>query len=282
MGYRKSLLRTHPLIAFKTYAIAPLLDLVLLRGTSGIFYDTVGPGAVRNEISDRFEGYCADLIRAMLPDVVVERSFKYRAGKHLVDAPDILLFKDEALSVVLECKATRMSYDARFGEDPLIGDSQGYEQIAKGVFQIWQFVSRKRRGLLPHIRFAEGVRGVVLTLDTWLSHGAVLREDILGLARRLCSQKDCEIAEIDQIPITFVPIDDLENTLAIATAASFFDAVRAATEPTYRGYMLETVHNAIAPDQTEQRDYPFVDRVGDVYPWWGPLKERAEEQRVIR
>lgn len=280
VGYRKSLLRTHPLIAIGDRAFAPLVDLVLLRGTSGIFYDTVGPGAARNEISDRFEQYCVELIKATLPEIDATRSFEYKAGnKRLVDSPDILLFRDGALSAIIECKATRMSYDARYGEDPVAGDTLGYEQIAKGVFQIWQFVSRKRRGLLPDLMFSSDVRGIVVTLDTWLSHGALLRSDVFELARRMCSQKDPQIESEDMIPVTFAPVDDLENTLAIATAASFFDSIRAASEFKYQGYMLEKVHNEIAPELTEQRDYPFTGRVQDIYPWWGELQERAEAQR---
>ena len=58
ISYKRSLLRDYPCIAFGSAGErvhAPLPDLILLKCTAGLFYDTInGGGNIRNEISARF------------------------------------------------------------------------------------------------------------------------------------------------------------------------------------------------------------------------------------
>ena len=94
-AYRPSFLRRVPVISFggnDGRLFAPLPELILLRITSGIYYDlATGPANLRNEASMRFEDYSAAYIAAMLPGFNVARSNKYRFQGNLVDAPDILV-----------------------------------------------------------------------------------------------------------------------------------------------------------------------------------------------
>ena len=54
----------------------------------------------------------------MLPSYVVSGSYKYSLRRNQIDTPDILVYERGAISLIFECKATRMSYEARFSEEP--------------------------------------------------------------------------------------------------------------------------------------------------------------------
>jgi hypothetical protein len=89
--------------------------------------------SARNE-PEHFETYCLEFLRSMLPSHVVAGSYKYPFRKNQIDTLDVLVYDQGAISVILECKATRMSYEARFSEDPMAEARRGYEEMARGVF----------------------------------------------------------------------------------------------------------------------------------------------------
>ncbi len=227
-GYKPSLLREYPCLRFangRTHA--PIPDLIVLRGTSGLFYDLIkGPEDVKNEIAGRFEQYCYKLLNATLPELDTARSFQYRARKgNDFASPDIVLYREGRVSIAFECKATRMSHRARFAEDPAAEDQRGYAEIANGVFQLWRFASHIRRGIAGNLQLDANPIGVVLTLDTWLTMAMPLQDKMLALALEIAAKRDPEISEQDRIPIVFCPVVDLEQTLERATPASFLSAV---------------------------------------------------------
>jgi len=45
----------------------------------------------------------------MLPSHVVAGSYKYPFKQNQIDTPDVLVYDQGAISLILECKATRMS-----------------------------------------------------------------------------------------------------------------------------------------------------------------------------
>jgi hypothetical protein len=277
-AYKRSLFRIYPCVAFGTAGErvhSPLPALTIVRSTSGLFYDVIkGGDNVRNEVSARFEAYCLDLLRQMLPKRQVRGSYTYAYRKNRIDTPDILIYEGDAISVVLECKATRMSYEARFSEDPFSDARRGYEEIAKGVFQIWRFASHHRRGVLEQEQMLSSVRGVVLTLDTWLSTANAMQSDVMELARGIAAGREPDITAVDQIPIAFCPIDELEQTLSSASDDSFLRTVRAATEERFQGWQLSGVHRELAPDLNHQNEYPFANRLPEVLTWWPLFGER--------
>lgn len=273
ISYKRSILRTHPCIEFPEGGgalVAPLPDLVMLRATSGLFYDVIRGGEnVRNEIAFRFEEYSRELLSALMPSFGVEGSYKYKYKKNLVDTPDLFIRENGTTRIILECKATRMSYEARFSEHPLANARRGYDEIAKGIFQIWRFVSHCRRGIVQSEKLSENTVGIVLTLDTWLTMANVMQKDVIDAAKQMCLERDTDIIASDQVPVIFCPIDELEHTLSTATERGFITAVDAATQEKFEGWMLGSVHQKVCPDEKTQRIYPFADRVEQSIPWWG-------------
>jgi hypothetical protein len=119
------------------------------RVTNGLFYDVIGGGGtVRDEVGRRFESYALELLSPVLPTVSFVPDISYRTPSGPIATPDILMRGgDDAALLAIECKASRMSIGARFGEAP--GEDRGYEEIAKGVMQLWRFHVHSRLNVAP-------------------------------------------------------------------------------------------------------------------------------------
>ena len=132
-AYQPSILRRYPLISFgnnNQRLQTPLHQLLLLRITSGVYYDLVGgPSNLRNEAADRFEQYCANFISANLSQLQVSRSHKYTFRRNQIDSPDLLVKKEGMTILVIECKATKLTYGAQFAPDPIEEAKKGYDEL---------------------------------------------------------------------------------------------------------------------------------------------------------
>jgi len=272
-AYKPSVFRRFPCIIFGgdgSRVRAPLPQLILERVTAGIFYDVVGgSGALRNDYSHRFEKYCLSYLQTMLSELEWSEQTTYRVRSNDVRTPDILLAEKRGLGLVIECKATRMGYGAKFGEGNL--DERGFEDIIKAVFQIWRFFSHCRRGFV-NMKPNDDAIGVVLTLDNWLQVASPLQEEVITAATQIASSKDTEILEQDRRPIAFFSITDLEETLIQANSKTFLQAVRAASSSKFKGWMLANVHDNFADPNYAKKPYPFRDDMGKVLPWWDEIQ----------
>jgi hypothetical protein len=279
-AYRPSVLRRFPCIAVGhrgRHLLAPIPQLIIARVTSGLFYDVVGGGGrVREDYGRRFETYARRHLDAALPELGVIPEWRYGPRRGAVDTPDLLcpIHEGEEIAIAIECKATRMSIAARF--DDAAVEEQGYEEMARAVFQLWRFFSHCRRGLTGRAASADAV-GIVLTLDDWLVMGLPLQEDVLARAEVISRQRDPEITADDRRTILFVSMADLERLLVTATPATFRAAVALAVTDNRRGWLLSQVHLEVAPEDAVPRPFPFNDDIGELMPWWAQFADEAAE-----
>jgi hypothetical protein len=274
VAYQPSFLRRFPLIEFggkDARLRAPLLQLILLRITSGIYYDLVrGNANLRNESSERFELYCAEYIAAMMPRFDVSRGRTYRYGNAAIQTPDILVKDGGEVTVAVECKATKLTFNAQFAEAPEVEAKRGYDEIAKGVFQIWRYFSHVRRGVIATDSVRADARGLVLTLDTWFVMSRELQEKVLDTAVEFAS-RDQEIRPEDRRDVVFCAVQDLEATLSESNEEGFLRAMAAAGEGRFVGWLLPKIREELEGNTPIRKPYPFD--VGNVLPWWRNVQE---------
>jgi len=280
IAYRSSFLRKFPIISFgksNERLRSPLPELILLRVTSGLYYDLVSGGSdLRNEAADRFEGYCHKFLAAMLPNFEISRSHQYKFRSNSVDSPDLLVRKSGAVVLVLECKATKLTFGAQFANDPIGEASAGYDELAKGIFQIWRYFSHARRGIIS-IEILPDAHGIILTLDMWLLLSNELQDELIEKAKILAS-KDPEIKAADQRRIIFCAVQDLESVLMRSDEGRFLSAVSAATEDRFVGWQLPNIHSEIGNDTAAIKPYPFDP--DEILPSWKRLKKMGDEQKL--
>ena len=279
VAFSASALRRTPVISYGSandVISSPLPDLLISRVTSGLYYDVAGgPASIRNEVAARFENYSVELLRRSFGREVVSQDseYAYKGNRHRTT--DIILSRKSLVKVAFECKARRMPVQAQFGERPVDQARSAFDEIAFGVIQLWRFFSHVRLGYVPHLRLADDVAGVVLTLDNWVSSVGILRGEIVDQAQ-IDSSKFPEIEKVDKRPVIFCSIEDLELTTRIACLDSFLDAVVNASKPYYDGWSLPNIHRDASESLT--RPYVFDDEIGNVLPWW----RRLEEERFGR
>ena len=269
-AYRPSILRNYPVIAFGARGEqlrAPIAELIAYRFTTGLYLDVVGGGSeVWKEIGKRFELYCIDYLTAMLSPLKIYGEFHYGAKKARQLTPDIIVTKDDAVALTIECKAKRMTFEARFSEDPVADAKAGYAEIAKGIFQIWRFFAHARKGVVGIPAVHPDCVGMVLTNDPWLTMARNQEKEVYNLAHALADEEGgIEVENRCHVPVCF--IDDVEYAVQHGTAETFLAACRALTTRENKGWIFSVAH---VSESSGIRPYPFVDRIPDLLPWWSP------------
>lgn len=279
VAHQPSLLRTYPCLVFgdgQERIRSPLPQLILERVTSGIFYDVAAAGwEVREEYGHRFEQYALRYLQAMLPRIEWHGEQTYHWRKAEIKSPDILWLTGTGVRLAIECKATRMSIEARYDDDPLT--VRGYDDIVKAVFQLWRYFSHCRRGLTGH-GLHEDSTGIVLTLDSWLLMASGLIDDVMAKAIVMAADKDPEILPEDRRPVLFCAMTDLETTLTTATEATFEAAIKQATAERRQGWLLSSSHDEVRPAGFVHREYPFKHKMAEVLPWWNWIEGERDRR----
>lgn len=261
---KPSVLRRTPIVSFGPDAFsAPLPDLLLERATTGLYLDLVrAPDNVRTEIARRFELYCFELFQDVFGQNVIPQ-YQYGSKKRPIDSPDILIQSEGRLQLIVECKATRMTFEARFSDAWHEATDRGYRELAKGVGQIWRHLSHIRRGLVPDLP-ADELRGLVLTIDPWmrLTHGQ--DEIIFRMAREWCLANDAEISPEDECPVGFTHVADLEALFHTTDANHAMTALHNIAARAGWG-ANELIREKTAPEVN--RPFVFGNRMVEVIPW---------------
>lgn len=183
-------------------------------------------------------------------------------------------FPPQRLRPTLPHRATKLTFGAQFANDPIDEASAGYDELAKGIFQIWRYFSHARRGVVP-IGILPDAHGIILTLDTWLLLSKELQDELVAKAEVL-AKRDPEIESADRRRIIFCAIEELESMLMRSDEDRFLSAVSAATEDRFTGWQLPNVHREIGNDAAAIKPYPFD--LDEILPSWKRLKRIADEQ----
>jgi hypothetical protein len=282
-AFLPSILRRYPLVCLNDKAnefIAPIPEVLLMRVTSGLYYDLIPGGpALLNEANDRFEEYCAAYIDALMGRFKVSRAYRYEPKKGAsVDTPDLLVRDGEKIVLAVECKATKLTYLAQFAEDPFEAEKKQYLQIANGVFQLWRFFSDVRRGLVKEPVDAD-TSAMVLTLDSFLTMNRELKAKIIEEATSL-AEKEGDIAAEDRRHIIFCPIQGLEEVLSLSTEDTLLTTLKVAREEKYIGLELREINReeAAGKEKIEPKKFPF--KLDGLLPWWKRSDEFKEAKKA--
>ncbi len=279
-AYRPSLLRDYPVIAFGSAGDrlrAPLPELITHRFTAGHYLDVVGGGsAVWTEIGERFETYCVEYLAEMMAPLTVDGEHEYGPKKARRRTPDVLVSDGGELVLVAECKAKRMTFEARFAEDPVAEASAGYAEIARGIFQIWRFRADVRAGVAGAPAMRDDCLAILLTVDPWLTMARNQEKDVLAAARTLADVDG--IAPKDRCPVPVCLIDDVEHVLQQGTAQTFLTACREVAYGEKVGWILSIAH---AAELQEPKPYPFTGAIGDYLPWWSDHAKDPEPGKPV-
>ena len=266
-AYRPSLLRDYPIISFGRLderLRAPIAELITYRYTTGLYLDVVNGGAsVWTEIGSRFEQYVCEYLGAMMKPCKVDGESSYGTKKRSYRTPDVLVSDASGVVAAIECKAKRMSFDARFADDPVAAAALGFDEISKGIFQLWRFLAHARRGLTGTLTVAPDCQPILVTADSWLTMARPQARAVIAAAHQLADEEG-DIPGEDRRDVAFCPIEDVEYALQLGDATSFLSACREVAAGDKQGWIMSVAHTAVGDTP---RPYPFRDRVSEILPW---------------
>lgn len=279
--YLPSYLRIKPIIrravGLRDRYIAPLRSLILMRATVGLYYDLqTGGTTVTNDATNRFEEYARRSIKAHCPNFEPAPAVEYTYKKNTVESPDILLKQGGCIVAVFECKATKLTFEAQYGNDPAESAKSGYSQIAKAIFQLWRFFSHVRRGIIE-LEVAPDAPAVVLTMDAWTQMSRELRDTVIAEAEQIATAREPEIGEEDKRRPVFCPIQELDNMLTVSNEEQLLATFRAATDVYYQGWSVSQVRADAVPKLEKEKNFAFD--LSEFLPWWKDMRKAGERKR---
>jgi hypothetical protein len=281
-AYMPSVLRQRSMIRTvkngQTIYCAPLPPLVMNRATAALYYDIrQGPDKLLTEANARFEAYICKLVEAYHPRLTALKGGRYGPSKATeIDAPDCLVRDGEPVTMVIECKATKLTFEGQFGEDPTTAARNGFEQLAKGVFQLWRFFSHARRGVYNAHPVAPDAYGIVLTMDSWMQMARKLRESVLVRAKELAAG-DADITDDDKRMVVFASVQELNDTFAQTETDEFMQVLGHAVSEKYLGYGLPELTRDCGVKLVRKK---FPIDVAEILPWWNMIKNPDERAHL--
>lgn len=119
--------------------------------------------------------------------------------------------------------------------------------------------------------------GVILTMDNWSTMGQGYIDRFFREAEQQIAASGDDIDERDHCRIVFLPIQDLERCLSIASYQSLLEAIETASQKKYLGWKFESIlMKSPSYTQKAERAYPFTDRLSALLPWWGHTLEEGD------
>ena len=270
--YGPSVLRKYPCISLGNDESgqfhAPIPELVAHRVTHGMYYDVITGGrVVREEIGERFESYCLELLRASVPQARYFGASKYfRTRAQQVETPDIRVKADSNVLLVIECKANRLNVDSKFNPEKL-SSPDGMDALVKGVTQLWYYFRDVRLGRIPGDQVSPEALGMILTLDPWLQMANTRYDTILKSAREAVEETSGDFIDDDFRAVAFCEVSDFESLVRKCDLDSLVGTIRIATRKERAGWLLASIHSELYP---AARTGPFVfeSNMPNVVRWW--------------
>lgn len=274
IAYKPSVLRRWPLISIQKdgvwEAFCPIPTLLFLRMSDGLFYDLVDNDNVRRIIGERFESYAAEITNYYLgAEFQILSEVGYGTKASPAKTPDVrVVSQQDSLRVVIECKAKKIPFKVLSSPNPYLENEEIYDELIKGVCQIWRYVSDVRRGVADNNwAVSDDVVGLVLLLEPWLQMSSQTVKQITDAAEARCSGTPGILPQ-DRIAVSFVAMDDWEYSLRKIGAEGMIAALNRHAHPDRSGNMLSTEVEEIAEDFKEPVDaYDYSTGINRVLPW---------------
>ncbi|WP_376704605.1 hypothetical protein RQ479_07430 [Mesorhizobium sp. ISC25] len=254
--------------------MTPFTDLLFYRITEGLFYDFVDNPSLRNDFSANLESYISGIIEKRAEQYEVGGDVTY--GRTSERTPDILLRSKKRVVAAVEIKGRRQSANIRFGENPTKDSAGAYEDLSKGVFQLWKYLADSSKGLIPS-EFAASTDTILglCTLDNWVESAYGTEADVYAMAHRKADAHPRGIPPEHRKRVPIFSLSDMEFVLSRSDVETLIGIIRASATDEYSGWLLASIFSSKFPSRSAVEDaLPFGD-ISKHVPWWNSLDPDA-------
>jgi tRNA synthetases class I (W and Y)/S4 domain len=232
-AYAYSSLREFPIIRMLFNGddafVCPLPTLLFWRITGGLYYDLIEDPRFPNPFGESFQKFVGEVCKRAFTSTAVtvlpEEEYGPRnARKRSVD----WIIADENAAMFLECKAKRLSWDAKASLTDLSQPEADLDSMAVAVIQVYKTISDYQAGLYSHFPYEakRKIYPVIVTLENWRMFGHAMLDRLSERVRRRAKAEGLSEDLIETMPYTVLAIEELEvgnqiiNSVGIA---EFFD-----------------------------------------------------------
>lgn len=271
VAYQPSELRKFPVLktVFKNQLryLAPIADLVAVRGTNGMFYDLSQDDNARNEYARAFEAYVDEFFSFYASDQqVLQTEYKFKKG---LDSPDLILCNSKRQAcLIIEAKAKKVPFALR-KSDAQSSRLDSYSEIRKGILQIWRYRQNKLEEDNKVVGFLESCRGLIATLDDWDVGIRIVGKRLLESAHDIAEKEG--IPSAARIPVSIVPIWDLEEAISILGLSALPDLLEKQGSKEHYGWLVSQIARDTAEDIAIRHDFPWSEKLSNIAPFWSEL-----------
>lgn len=202
----------------------PIPYYVLKRVSQGLYYEIDKAAGFNNPFGASFQAYLGEVLGETFPgpQFTIYEEREYKVGRHRKDGVDWIL-TDDLANLFIECKAKRMTVDAKSAVDPaIIGQQVDY--LAKAVIQIYKNIADALAGHTHWPRNDRPIFPLVVTLEDWYLLGT--SADLLAEGvRTKMAEKNLDLTWLDTMPYTVASCEDFEDvspTIAEVGIHAFF------------------------------------------------------------
>lgn len=217
-AYAFSPLRNTPLIEMVYNghnAIAcPIPTLLYWKICSGLYYSLLNDTRFPNAFGDSFQSYVGTMLSEQLPnsvcDVIAEA--RYGSKKKPKDTVDWIL-KTEGAAIFVECKAKRITWNAKLDTSRGGALELQIDEMAKSVVQVYKTMEDYKENLWPQLHYDPELVTfpVVVTLEKWHFMGGPTQEILDEKIRERISDFNIDPAVLKDSPYSVMSIEELET-----------------------------------------------------------------------
>ena len=199
----------------------PLPTLLFWKFTGGLYYNLLSDARFFQAFGAAFQNYVGEAIRRACPNpkfrLLPEQS--YRLGKDRKDTVD-WIFAGEEAAIFLECKAKRLTWDAKVALDDLTPLSDDIDVLANAIVQTYKNIEEYQKGHYPHFAFDEDRRiyPIVVTLENWHLFGPVLLPMVHKAVEDMLADTGISVAVLTEMPFAIWHVGELERAFDIINA----------------------------------------------------------------
>lgn len=191
-----------------------------------MYYELVGDERFSQSFGESFQGYVGEVIkRSCLGDrlhFLPEQEYgPKKARKRSVD----WIVRDDGSALFVECKAKRLSWDAKTVMEVVGPLEADINQVANGIVQIYKTINDYIDDLYPHFSFVANrkIYPVFVTLENWHILGSAMVDMVHNAvtAKLVASKISTDV--LNEMPYSIWAIEELEVGLQVMNAIGIHD-----------------------------------------------------------
>jgi hypothetical protein len=266
-AYAYNSLRAYPLVRMlyqgRPALVCPLVTLLFWRFTGGLYYDLISVPAFAKEFGAGFQHYVGEVIERASSDGMQrlgEQEYVVgRAKKQSVD----WIVADDAAALFVECKAKRLTWDAKVSLNDLAALEADIDTMATAVVQVYKTLLDYLANAYSHfpVNVGRKIFPAVVTLENWRMFGPVMMNKLAEAVALKIRAAGLSTDLLQRTPYAIFAIDELEIALQLMRTdgiAPFMEGKLSSEEMRqwdWTGYMISRYPKSPAVRELFEKEY---------------------------